>query len=118
MFSVIDIDIYRSAAAAIDEQFEMELVNTALPDEQEMLQQMRQALAKRLEFLLSHDPEHLKWILYRIDISEQKVLEILAHNVTDKAVLLIADLIIERQVQKAITRRQYSKGNGEMSFDL
>jgi hypothetical protein len=113
-----DTAIYHSAAALIEEQFEMELPPMAEGQEDELLKAMKAALTKRLIYMADHEPEHLKWVLYRIDVSEQKVLAILAEMPLYEAMEKVAGLIIERQIEKAITRRQYSKGGGDLSFDL
>jgi hypothetical protein len=65
-------------------------------------------LAVRIKYLLEFDPEKMKNILYRIDVSEQKVLEALADNSINDAVLIISDLILQREIQKTITRKQYA----------
>lgn len=77
------------------------------------------ALKERLLFVLTHqiaylmeeDIERLKWILYRIDVSEAKLMAALADNHAGEAPRIIAQLIIDRQIEKAITRQQFSSGD-------
>jgi hypothetical protein len=113
-----DITIYQSALSLIGEQFEIELPAEVQQEEDLLLKALKGALAKRLIYLVDHEPEHLKWVLYRIDVNEQKVLTILAEQPLYEAMEMVADLIIQRQIEKAITRREYSKGSGDLSFDL
>ena len=113
-----DLSIYQDASLKIQEQFETGIELPQGLEQQEYLQQLRKILAERIAYMLEHERDHLKWVLYRIDVNEQKVLQKLAEQPLHEAVESIADLIIERQVQKAITRRQYPQGNGEMNFDI
>jgi len=71
-------------------------------------QAVRNFLAERIHYLLEYNPEKMKYVLYRIDVSEQKVLEALANNPMSDAVMKIADLILQREIQKVTTRKQYA----------
>ena len=62
-------------------------------------------LTEKINFLIVHDFNKLIQILYRADISEQKLKGMLAENKTEDAGKLIADLFIERQMQKIRSRR-------------
>jgi hypothetical protein len=92
------------------------IANELLMDEEESdkivhfneYEAVKQFLADRIKYLLEYEPEKMKNILYRIDVSEQRVLEALANNPIHQAVLIIADLILQREIQKTITRKQYS----------
>lgn len=66
-------------------------------------------LTERIEQLIAHDFEGLLFLLYRIDVSEQKVRQMLADTNGEGAALTIATLIIERQKQKLKLRRQMGK---------
>jgi len=57
--------------------------------------------------LLDSDIEGLLSLLYRIDVSEQKVKAILATANQGDMAKKIAVLIIERQIQKIISRMKY-----------
>ena len=108
----------------------MEIQNTILPlfeiDEsllpatdssEEKIHAIRQLLIQRIEELIRSDLEKLKWILYRIDVSEKKLYEQLQKSETDAA-SVIADLIIERQIQKAESRKKFGRENSEWNFDV
>ena len=64
-------------------------------------------LSNLINNLLDSDIQGLLSLLYRIDVSEQKVKTILATANPSKMAEQIAALIIERQIQKIITRRKY-----------
>lgn len=63
-------------------------------------------LAGEIAVLLDRDFQRLLNILYRIDINESKVK--LAFT-ADKPAWEIAGLIIERELKKVATRREYSR---------
>jgi hypothetical protein len=77
----------------------------------------REALIQRLNYLVNHDFEKLLWILYRIDVREQLVKDVLADKENLNPAETLADLIIERQLQKAETRLKY-KDKGETDGEL
>lgn len=65
-------------------------------------------LAEKIDYLLKYDIEKLRYVLYRIDINEQKVKDALANFPIEESVLHIAELILQREIQKAISRKQYA----------
>jgi len=115
---ITDIAICRDAALFIHDQFEMDKDAEAIESAGEYLSALQKALAGQIAYMMEHEAERLKWILYRIDISEQKVLQALATQPLHEAVDNIARMIIDRQIQKAVTRKQYSAGKSEWSFDI
>ena len=61
---------------------------------------------------MEKDFQKLVAILYRLDVSETKLKKLLSENHHADAALLIADLMIERQVQKIKSRQQFhQRGN-------
>jgi hypothetical protein len=70
-------------------------------------QQLVEALAEGINYLIQADFGRLLNILYRIDISEQTLRQTLEQQADKDAGLLIADLIIERQLQKQKMRAQF-----------
>lgn len=100
------------------EQFELDEKN--LPDnakEDERFKAFRQMLIERIGELIQRDFEKLKWILYRIDVSEKKLTEALKNTEGDPAEI-IADHIIQRQIEKAESRKKYGDKEGDWSFDM
>jgi hypothetical protein len=64
-------------------------------------------LALQINNLLNTDFQKLVSILYRMDVSEHKLKLLLKDNPDTDAGLLIADLMIERQVEKIKSRQQF-----------
>jgi hypothetical protein len=70
------------------------------------LEELENLLAEKIDTMIRTDFGALVQLLYRIDVSESKLRELLA--ATDgPAGKIIANLIMERQWQKIETRRQY-----------
>jgi hypothetical protein len=74
----------------------------------------KEKLATYINELITHDFEKLVHILYRLDVSEQKLKSTLASSPSD-AGLLISQMIIERQLQKIKTREQYRQQNSNIN---
>ena len=68
-------------------------------------------LAERLNALIDTDFSTLVQLLYRVDVSESRLRQLLQENTTTDAGRLIARLLLERQWQKIKTRRQYKADN-------
>ena len=67
-------------------------------------------LARKLEAFISEDFHQFIFLLYRIDVPEQAVRNILDDDGDNGNVYTrIAALIIQRQVQKIITRESFAK---------
>ena len=64
-------------------------------------------LTDQVNYLLDNDFNRLLNALYRIDISERQVNELLEKSETKALANNIAKAIIEREKQKVITREQY-----------
>ncbi len=60
----------------------------------------RQNLVDTIEYLIHKNPEKLSWILYRIDVNEEFLKQELRENNEQNAAEIIADMIIEREIQK------------------
>jgi len=74
--------------------------------EKRSLEELRSALTHHINYLITHDYGKLMHILYRVDVSEK----ILKANLQDQerdAGSIIADMILERQLQKIETKRQF-----------
>jgi hypothetical protein len=73
------------------------------------LNEIESQLAEAVNGLIQHDFNRLLMILYRIDINENRLRTLLESDQNQPAGLIIARLIIERQLQKIRTREQYKK---------
>lgn len=70
-------------------------------------QDKQKELAAYLNQLLQNDFAALVQTLYRVDVSEQKLKQVLAENPQADAGDLIAELLIQRQKEKAISRQSF-----------
>lgn len=81
------------------------------------LDDLKNALASKFNELINTDFNYLIQLLYRIDISEKKLKETLNQNKDKDAGKLLAELTIERQLQKIRTRQQYRRSDEDISDD-
>ena len=78
--------------------------------EEHSYEELYENLAKHLDHLITTDFNNLIAILYRIDISQEKAIAGLAENAKkESAGHTLARMIIDRQLEKVITRRKYRK---------
>ena len=75
------------------------------------LAQLKEQLAAHINHLINHDFEKLVFYLYRIDVNEQKM-KALLQSPHENAGELIAQLIIDRQLEKQKTKQQF-RNTGE-----
>ena len=73
--------------------------------------ELREQLIEYINYLLLHDFNKLVQILYRIDVDEKKLKELLQRNVDTDAAVIIADLLIERQEEKIRTKDMFKSDN-------
>jgi len=94
------------AVAFVDE-------STALiPGEKVTMDDVRTFLIERITRLLDRNPGMLMSILYRIDVSERRVKQAMTGSSPAELPAVLADLVIDRQLQKLRTRRYYAKSSG------
>ncbi len=67
------------------------------------------ALTDMIAFLIDHNFEKLLWILYRIDVDEQKAKQLLAQHLPEDAPSLLATLILQREEKKQEFKAQFNK---------
>lgn len=79
-------------------------------NEFDRLEEFRKYLTKKMKYLLDNNFNLLINTLYRIDISEKKLSELFASKDKELIPERLADLIIERQIQKINIRKRYKKG--------
>lgn len=73
-------------------------------------EELENKLASYLDHLVVNDFNKLISILYRIDIVQEKAMTALAENAEkESAGQTLARLIIDRQLEKVISRRKYRK---------
>lgn len=65
--------------------------------------------------LINSDFNQLLQLLYRLDVSEKKIKTVLELNQGTDSAPLITDLIIERQIQKIKSRREFKQRDDTIS---
>ena len=73
------------------------------------MEALQAALAERINVMINKDFNGLVQLLYRIDVNEAKLRLVLRDNQASDSAQLIARLILERQWQKILTRREYGR---------
>ncbi|MGZ8550758.1 MAG: hypothetical protein ACXWV2_08855 [Chitinophagaceae bacterium] len=73
------------------------------------LNELREIIADYINPLIGNNFNKLISILYRLDINEPKLRKLLNDNPAEDAGIIIADLIIERQIQKIQSRESFHK---------
>ncbi len=72
-------------------------------------------LCDSINDLIVHDFDRLLGLLYRHDVSEQKIKTLLKENPDTNASENIARLVIERQVQKIKSRQEHRRDQDNIS---
>ena len=85
----------------LDESFDAEV--------DKPLDRLHSFLTQVVNHMLDKDFNRLMNALYRIDVSEEKVKQILALSEPDSLAKELADLIIERELKKVEIRRKYRR---------
>jgi len=104
-----------------DEQECLNEVQEALQKEYGLLSpatvfsEWRQQLIAEINHLIQFDFNRLISSLYRLDVSEIRLKTLLQQNPAGDAAVIITDLIIERQLQKIKSRRQFSRRDDNIS---
>jgi len=75
----------------------------------------KQILIGKINDLINTDFQKLVSILYRMDVSEINLKELLTENPGTNAAIIIADLMIERQAEKIRSRQQFNKQDENIS---
>ena len=88
-----------------------------LPGSVEEMQDAENFLADKMNQLIRNDFNHLVQVLYRIDVNETNLKQVLKDNPNEDAGKIIARLIIERQQQKMISRNSFKKADENISED-
>jgi len=92
----------------------IQLVNTEMAidlPEQISFNEIREELSKYINDLIVNDFQKLVSLLYRIDISELRLKQLLLEENHEDAGKVIADMIIQRQLEKIKTRQQFKQAN-------
>ncbi len=80
-------------------------------------EELLNALAAYINILITTDFSRLIALLYRLDISEKKLKDLLVVQNNSNAGSIIGDMIIDRQLQKIDSRKKYKKDHGDIPED-
>jgi hypothetical protein len=73
------------------------------------LSTLHEKLSMLVAYLMEHDMHRLLNAMYRLDVSEARFHAAMQSDSKQEAAIRIADLIIEREMQKVKTRLHYRK---------
>ena len=109
----LDLILIRETAERIIKDFDLfGFVINFSGKEETAYDELKNQLLPVFNELLSKDKQKLMRMLYVIDISETKLSTTIKKHPNETLGSIISHLIIERELQKVITRRYYSqKGN-------
>ena len=96
-------------AIALNKDLQLELAENI------SLGELKEKLAAYINHLINQDFQQLVMLLYRIDVSENKLRGLLNNKPTEDAGKMIAELIIERQLQKIKTRQAFKSNERDSS---
>jgi hypothetical protein len=76
-------------------------------------EKLREKLIFLINELIKKDFDVLVQLLYRIDVYEKKIRLYLSKNRQEDSAAILADLIIERQLEKMESRKKFSENKNE-----
>ncbi|MCH2046506.1 MAG: hypothetical protein MK212_20490 [Saprospiraceae bacterium] len=98
----------------VSKEFEM-LIETP---EQITEEELRDILADQVLYWIERNLEHLFAILYRLDVEEELVHQAFAPDAPEPANLAVAQLIIDREKQKILSRQKYFTQDDEDDYGV
>jgi hypothetical protein len=99
-FALMSDDNLQQTTSLVREPFELE--NTPPPGSEEDLLAL---LADRIAEMLERRPEYLMSLLYRLDVLEKKIVPVMRPDAPEPANWGLARLVLERQKERAETKR-------------
>lgn len=69
--------------------------------------ELREKLQKRIEYMLTYETDLLMSTLYRLDIDEQKIKQVLLKSIQQPVAKGLAELVIDRQRQRHHTKQTF-----------
>ncbi|MEQ9467545.1 MAG: hypothetical protein RLN88_09040 [Ekhidna sp.] len=104
--SMDEVTLVRQSYQLVRKDFGLE-ENFDFEEGQIGFDRLEEFLAKQVNYLLDHDLNKLLNALYRIDIPESQVKQLLHYSSQGEIAKNMAKAIIEREKQKVITRQKY-----------
>lgn len=104
------LDLIKDTANQVIKDFEMfgleiRFSGSAYNAYEELFEQIQ----PHIEKLIQTNRQKFMGILYRIDVSEEQIKKAVDQNATESFSEIITDLVIKRELQKIVIRRQYKK---------
>jgi len=72
------------------------------------LDELISKVAEIISHLLDRNFEKLLWILYRVDVDEEKAKHLLSSHMPDQAPHILAELVVNRQLKKEELKKQFN----------
>src|SRR4030095_9548648 len=103
----------RATVEIIKRHFELDVTDSV-----DQLARIRELLIEKLDYLLDYDFARLLRILYWVDISELSAKKALAMQTGHRPSEVLADLIIKRQIEKAMSRMKFKSENPDTDSEI
>jgi|SRR5580704_11379250 hypothetical protein len=87
------------------------------PDKGFSLEELKEKLARYVNELINNHFERLVSLLYSIDVDEGKLRNVLKEKKDEEAGGIIAGLIIERQLQKIKSAKEFQQKKDDMTSE-
>lgn len=101
----------KDVSVFISKDFKISDSDSLIPaDDYKTLEEFKTYLTSKLSYLLTNKYDTLINILYRIDVSEEKLHNLFNNKKRDDTPAALAELIIERSLQKIRFRQKYKAG--------
>jgi hypothetical protein len=104
-------ELYTALGFELEKNFELENSFEVERAEDISLNEIKKRLESVIRNLLDKDLERLLSILYLIDVSQDKTDEIFSIDSKDDIAPLLAEAVIQRQLEKLETRMKYRTDN-------
>ncbi len=105
-----DFAIIRETAAQVIKDFNMSGIEiTFSGNELLAFNELKDQIKPVLSGLYHDQPEHFRNLLYRIDLDERQLTGILSGNKTSSIEDMLAERILQREFEKVLTRRFFSR---------
>ncbi len=106
----LDLELIRETAERIIKDFDLFGFSILFSGKEEKAyQELNEQLVPVFNELLKNNRQKVMRMLYVIDISEDKLSAMIKKHPNEKLEIIISHLVIERELQKVITRRVFSK---------
>ncbi len=90
---------------ALVQQWGVGPIGSGRPGREALLEELR----RRVDFLLRHDFDRLISCMYMLDVPEEKFTEAVRRPPHEQPDRLLADIILEREIERMQTRRRYAR---------